>query len=361
MSALDAGQLNLIEATSFVDFDGDDEAQAELIKVAGTDQFAHRVAQLRADREERRRYEEAAEAFTAKAYTVLDGYPSWSDKSYISTNYLLDAEGKHLTDEAIAAMQAQHWAVVLVSEEAFVDAATGEPVNERDVDWDTEDDPESEPQEGQRHVRTVKETTIWRPEYYCINPIGAGVTLTSYGAQRYGVDADRLADESDPDGAAERERAREEAAEKERAERRKLIALNKLGEAAAVVRREWVRDKLLARKTAPKCAALYLADALVNRADLFNDYHGQKLAPELLGLAVAKLSATGDARALVIMLGMVLATIEARTGKDAWRGPQDITKSYLRFLEENGYPLSDIEQVILGKRSSDGVFSENCT
>lgn len=34
MSALDAGQLNLIEATSFVE--GDDEAQAELIKVAGT-------------------------------------------------------------------------------------------------------------------------------------------------------------------------------------------------------------------------------------------------------------------------------------------------------------------------------------
>lgn len=247
MSALDTGQLNLIEATSFVEFDGDDEAQAELIKVAGTDQFAHRVAQLRADREERRRYEEAAEAFTAKGYTVLGGYPSWSDKSYISTNYLLDAEGKHLTDEAIAAMDAQHWAVVLVSEEAIVDAETGEPVDEGDVDWDTEDDPESEPQEGLRHVRTVKEATTWRPEYYCTNPIGAGVALTPYGAQRYGVDADRLADESDPDGAAERERAREEAAERERAERRKLIALNKLGEAAAVVRREWVRDKLLAR------------------------------------------------------------------------------------------------------------------
>lgn len=50
-----------------------------------------------------------------------------------------------------------------------------------------------------------------------------------------------------------------------------------------------------------------------------------------------------------------------RTSKDAWRAPQDITKSYLRFLEENGYPLSDIEQVILGNRSSEGVYSENCT
>jgi hypothetical protein len=35
----------------FVEFDGDDESQTELIKVAGTDQFGHRVAQLRAGRE----------------------------------------------------------------------------------------------------------------------------------------------------------------------------------------------------------------------------------------------------------------------------------------------------------------------
>src|SRR3954471_21660337 len=69
MTALDAGQLNLIEATRFVEFDGDDEAQAELIKVAGTDQFEHTVAQLRVEREERRRWAKAAAAYTAKGYT----------------------------------------------------------------------------------------------------------------------------------------------------------------------------------------------------------------------------------------------------------------------------------------------------
>jgi ParB family chromosome partitioning protein len=66
-----------------------------------------------------------------------------------------------------------------------------------------------------------------------------------------------ITDASDPDDAADRERAREEKAEKERAERRKLIALNKLGDAAQTVRREWVRDNLLSRKTAPKGAALF--------------------------------------------------------------------------------------------------------
>lgn len=368
MGALDTGQLNLVEATRFVEFDGDEEAQAELIKVAGTDQFEHRVAQLRADREERRRYDEAAVAFRAKGYTVLGGHPGWSDKTYISTNYLRDAEGNTLTDEAISAMDPQHWAVVLVSEEVFLDAETGSPVDERDVDWDTADDPESEPQEGLRHARTVTETTAWAPEYYCIDPAGAAVTLTAYGAQRYGVDADRLADESDPDGAAEREQAREEAAEKERAERRKLIALNKLGEAAAGVRREWMRDKLLSRKTAPKGAALFLAELIVTRPDLFNDYHGQRIAPELLGLAdnetpemaVAKLPATGDGRAQVILLGMVLASAETRTPKDAWRGPTEISKKLLAFLAEQEYPLSPIEEVILGKRKADAVYRQAC-
>jgi ParB family transcriptional regulator, chromosome partitioning protein len=368
MSALDTGQLNLVEATSFVEFDGDDAAQAELIKVAGTDQFDHRVAQLRAEREDRRRYDETAAAFAAKGYAVLDRHPSWSDKEHIGTNYLRDGEGLTLTDAAIAAMDPKHWAVVLVSEEVFLDAQTGESVDERDIDFETADDPDLEPAEGLRHARTITETTAWVPEYYCTDPIGAGVSLTSYGAQRYGVDADRLADANDPEGAIERERAREEAAEKERAERRKLIALNKLGEAAAIVRREWVRNKLLSRKTAPKGAALYLAEALATRPDLFNDYHGQKLAPELLGLAdnetpkmaVAKLPATGDGRAQVILLGMVLATTEARTAKDAWRGPQDITKTYLRFLEDNGYTLSDIEQVILGKRKADAVYRQVC-
>jgi ParB family transcriptional regulator, chromosome partitioning protein len=368
MGALDTGQLNLVEATSFVEFDGDDAAQAELIKVAGTDQFDHRVAQLRAEREDRRRYEETAAAFAARGYTVLDRRPGWSDKAYIPTNYLRDAEDKTLTDETIAAMDPQHWAVVLESAEAFQDVETGEPVNEDDIDFETADDPTLEPAEGYRHARTVIETSVWSPEYYCCNPRGAGVTMPDWAARQYGFDADRLADASDPDGAADRERARQEEAEKERAERRKLIALNKLGEAAAGVRREWVRDKLLSRKTAPKGAALYLAQVIVTRPDLFNDYHGQRTAPELLGLAdtetaemaVAKLPATGDGRALVILLGMVLATTEARTAKDAWRGPQDITKTYLRFLEENGYTLSDIEQVILGKRKADAVYRQVC-
>jgi ParB family transcriptional regulator, chromosome partitioning protein len=66
------------------------------------------------------------------------------------------------------------------------------------------------------------------PGYYCCNPRGAGVTMPEWAARQYGFDANQLADASDPDGVAERERARGVQAEKERAERRKLITLNKL-------------------------------------------------------------------------------------------------------------------------------------
>jgi ParB family transcriptional regulator, chromosome partitioning protein len=40
----------------------------------------------------------------------------------------------------------------------------------------------------------------------------------------------------------------------------------------------------------------------------------------LLG-AVSDLPAGSDNRALVIALGLVLGSLEARTGKDAWRNP----------------------------------------
>jgi ParB family chromosome partitioning protein len=122
--------------------DGDEEAQAELIEVAGTHQFEHRVAQLRAERKDRRRHAEAAAAYTAKGYTVLDQRPGWYDKTYIPAHNLKDASGQPLTDERVAELDAQHWAVWLDSTEAYVDAQTGEPVDEDLIDFDTADDPQ---------------------------------------------------------------------------------------------------------------------------------------------------------------------------------------------------------------------------
>jgi ParB family transcriptional regulator, chromosome partitioning protein len=132
------------------------------------------------------------------------------------------------------------------------------------------------------------------------------------------------------------------------------------------ISRESALDLVQRSKAAPKGAALFLAQVVATTPYLFDDYPGKQVAHELLGLAdnetpelaVSKLPATGDGRALVILLGMVLGTMEAKTSKDAWRSANAVTKSYLRFLDENDYPLSEIELVVIGKRKADALYRQ---
>ena len=166
--------------------------------------------------------------------------------------------------------------------------------------------------------------------------------------------------------------ARSRRAEAAKRERRKVLALNKLGDAAASVRREFVR-KLLARKTLPKGAATFVADCLVRDSYMLTQHDGPSTAAELLGIdaaaihkAVSDLPAGSDNRALVIALALVLGSLESRTGKDAWRNPAPVREpgddriyygrsvtcgDYLRFLAANGYTLSAVEEVVTGTRT----------
>ena len=79
---------------------------------------------------------------------------------------------------------------------------------------------------------------------------------------------------------------------------------------------------------------------------------------------MAKLAAAADARAQVLLLGMVLAALEGRTPKDAWRAvkaawvPAPGAAEYLRFLAANGYSLSAIDQVVTGDRDAESVYQE---
>ena len=69
----------------------------------------------------------------------------------------------------------------------------------------------------------------------------------------------------------------------------------------------------------------------------------------------------------MITLGLVLGSLEARTGKDAWRQPAPVREpgedrlhygrsvtsgDYLRFLAANGYTLAAVEEVITGTRTA---------
>jgi ParB family chromosome partitioning protein len=129
----------------------------------------------------------------------------------------------------------------MVEDTMLVDTVTGEPVDEADVDWSTEHHPEQVPAEGARHADTVMDKTVWAPEYYCRDPQACGLTPAEFLTRAEPI-VHGHGEQSDAETAEAR-------AEAQRTERRKVLALNKLGVAAQEVRRAWVRDHLLARRS----------------------------------------------------------------------------------------------------------------
>jgi ParB family chromosome partitioning protein len=126
-------------------------------------------------------------------------------------------------------------------------------------------------------------------------------------------------------------------------------------------------------KAAPKGAAIFVAGCLARDKFLLDQHHGDEVAAEMVsvddGAAIRKLvdslGAGGDSRAQMITLALVLGSLEAKTPKDAWRSAAGAGWShsvkpadYLTFLAANGYPLSAVEEVITGQRSSDDVYRE---
>ena len=116
---------------------------------------------------------------------------------------------------------------------------------------------------------------------------------------------------------------------------------------------------------------MFLAASLHSGPGLLIEHGGRQVADELLApgeggvaTAVGNLGAGGDGRAQVLLLGMVLGALEARTPKDAWRSaangfrPTPGAVEYLHFLAANGYSLAPIEQVIIGERDAEQVYQE---
>ena len=246
MDALNSGQLSLVEAAALTEFEeAGPEVLQQLLDAAGGPQFDHTVAQLRQERETAKAYAEAAESYTARGYRVLDEQPVWRDTSCVELRWLRTPEGDEVTEEAIT--NPAHWAVRLEEEVAFVDRETGEPVEEDSIDFATEDDPRREAEEGLRHFSTVQEKAVFTPEWFCTDYQGAGLDLEAFLKNaRPIVHGQGHTAAGDDDEAEARARREAEEAEAAKRARRKVLALNKLGAAAATVRREHV-SKLLAR------------------------------------------------------------------------------------------------------------------
>ncbi|GAA1195354.1 ParB/RepB/Spo0J family partition protein [Pseudonocardia alaniniphila] len=168
--------------------------------------------------------------------------------------------------------------------------------------------------------------------------------------------------------------------EAEKAERRRVIANNKDWDSATTVRRDWLQAAFLARKTAPKDAARFIATTLgrgghdVRKAMESGHATAQELlgmdpvvthgAPNPIALAADTASPT---RATMLALAVLLGAAEQGTGRHSWRNPSPESRAYFTALRGWGYPLSPVEQLVLtldtattdGEPSTDAASDEN--
>lgn len=366
MESLQEQQVSLTEAAVLAEFDGDDAAVESLLRAAGRSWFDHTAQRLRQAREDAKRAAEAARTWSEAGYTVLESRPRGWDANQVPLSCLTTVDGEPVDESVVADSDPRWWAAFLVAEEVLVDKETGEPVAEDMIDWDTRDTPDATPQAGLRHADSVEETDVWVPDWYCLDPEAARLRPT----ERFVRAGDAMAGGAAPEAVSDDAKA----------ERRRLLALNKLGQAAEVVRRQYVTD-LLARKTPPQGAAIFVARMLASDGFLLTQNGGAEVARLLLGAPkqefnrmertggvpalVEQLPDSGDGRAQVILLGLVLGALEARTRKDSWRGASTLTgqsrpceqADYLRFLAQCGYGLAPVEQIITGDTTADLVFA----
>jgi ParB family chromosome partitioning protein len=350
MSALDTGKVTLNEAAVLAEFEGDDEAVSRLMRSVGHPYFEHEVERLRRDRQADIDREAAAAPWRKQGYAVVRRREV-ADLDAMPLHALLMADGTPADQSGAPADESvvknpNNWAITLSDEAVFTDM-DGKPVDESLIDWATENNPEAEAEEGMLHCDSVVEKTEWVPDvYYCINPEAEGLTVSSWYKATGTTPTPDLTSED-----LERKAA-------EKAERRRVIVLNKAGSAAESVRRKFVTE-LLQRKTPPKGTAQFLAERLI--ADPYLLQRGGDVAGELLGADIRSgelLDHVSDARAEVVLLGVTLGSLELATGRDKWRGPDDQSASYLRFLAANGYGLSAVEQVIVGEKSVADCYEE---
>jgi ParB family chromosome partitioning protein len=163
------------------------------------------------------------------------------------------------------------------------------------------------------------------------------------------------------------ERSPEEAS----AERSRVVEGNKAWKSATIVRQNWLRGVLLARKDLPGGAALFVARAIAaaehHLTNAMSTMSGgsHTIARSLLGVEedsrtgyttgrgwvtplLDLLGEVSEQRAQVITLALILGAYEQQTADpQTWRYPSPPPQQYLTALAAWGYPLSPIEQGVV--------------
>lgn len=284
--------ITLDQAALLIEFEDAPETVAALTKVA-TDlpgSFPHAVQRARDDRAAAEAREAGEQVEATKGHRILSDAPAWDDPTPYRLHYLRTSEGERVSAEEI---QGKDGVAV--------------------------------------HVTGYRDGTS-QVTYYVDDPEKIGLTIADDGTGR----------KSGP------------MTDDEKAERKRLIANNKDWDAAESVRREWLAQ-FLSRKTLPKNSAHVIARSLTEARHLVSgEMSGNTLAADLLsvepipgnyGDRFADFLTAHPAKAAHVTLAVVLGGIEASTGRNTWRYPQEETAHYLQTLADWGYTLSTVEQI----------------
>lgn len=312
----------------------------------------------------------AAVEYTARGFTLLYDEPSTRTGDWLSLADLRTVDGTAVGVDAPE--QAPHLWHVYVGDAGsiWVDKKTRQEIDEDDIDFDTEDEGDDvEPDGGLRHANTVEEVHAWDFEFFMHHDrrSGTGLELTAQAAALAGnADAEGSDLTSSQRGAAHAEAERLEG---ERAERRKVKALNRAGATATDARRTFLTD-LLSGKTTPTNATKWIVGALADHGDVFTESKSTQRYSDIMGAplhdAASKAASASSSRAEVLLLARVLSAFEARlTGpqdaKDYWRFTSKHYRglagidSYLTFLADSGHTLSAVEQAAIGNITVDAA------
>lgn len=283
----------VMEALVLAEFEGDDDAVAELESVIkDKPEYLDHVAQrLRDDRESQSALNALIAELKAQGTVIVEDAGHYGDSETIRIDSLKRADGEPATDEDANAV-----------------------VIETDY---------------RREHKAVRVVTGWKelgftPKYERYN----GGTQAQSGPMT----------------------------EEQKEERRTLIANNKAALSAEVVRREFVRT-LLSRKTAPKGWQHFTLHAITHHPETASGYDGKVAAEmigakfeEFNAWAWNPLKehvAGTTARPEFSLTALVCAGYEKQIPKDAWRRPGQAQKTYLNQLVTWGYTPSETEKIII--------------
>ena len=334
--------LTLDQAAAVAEFEDQPETVKALVASAATGQFDHVAQRARDARDEAATRAAVVADLAATGLPLIDRPAPGSPAKQL--DQLTDDEDTrapiapeaHTRCPGHAAYLAQRWVRV----DGPADGADIE-----DPDPDDRDEEASYDEDADDH-----EVWTWAPVYLCTDPAAHGHRPRWVGH----------------DGAPARIPAADktdEQRETDRAARREVITNNKAWKSAETVRRDWLRT-FLTRKTAPKGTTTFLALAIAHSDHEIRRAMEQAhaLGRDLLGLDTTTssgyghgtrqlldlLGAAAEARAQVIVLGLLLAAYEDATGTHSWRRTDDATRRYLTFLADHGYTLSDVERRACG-------------